>query len=128
MAAFTPPLSFFKSQWQFLLFGFLLAFFSSPGQTFFISLFSGVIRDELNLSHGDFGTIYAMGTLASAATLIPLGRLVDTIKLRVIALAIIIGLTAAALHFSFVHSVITLGFGIYLLRLSGQGMMTHLYA
>jgi len=128
MAAITPPLSFFKSQWQFLLFGFLLAFFSSPGQTFFISLFSGVIREELNLSHGDFGTIYAMGTIASAVTLIPLGRLVDTIKLRVIALAIIIGLAVAALHFSYVHSVITLGFGIYLLRLSGQGMMTHLYA
>ena len=128
MASLTPPLSFFKSQWRFLLFGFLLAFFSSPGQTFFISLFSGEIRAELNLSHGEFGTIYAAGTLISAVTLIPLGRLVDTIKLRMIALAVIIGLALAAFHFSFVTSVFTLGLGVYFLRLSGQGMMSHLYA
>lgn len=128
MAGLTPPLSFFKSQWKFLLFGFLLAFFSSPGQTFFISLFSGQIRSELNLSHGDFGTLYAIGTLASAATLIPLGRLVDTIKLRVIAVAIICGLAIAAFHFSYIHSAITLAFGVYLLRLTGQGMMSHLYS
>ena len=128
MSGYARAISFTKSEWRFLLFGFLLAFFSSPGQTFFISLFSGIIRDELSLSHGDFGTIYAIGTLASAATLIPLGRLVDTIKLRKIALAIIFGLALAALHFSVVASVISLTIGIYFLRLSGQGMMSHLYA
>jgi MFS family permease len=121
-------LSFYKSQWRFLLFGFLLAFFSSPGQTFFISLFSDVIRAELELSHGDFGAIYAIGTLASAISLIPLGRLVDTVKLRTIAMFIIGGLIIAVVHFSIISSVITLGIGIYLLRLSGQGMMSHLYA
>lgn len=128
MSGLARAISFIKSEWRFLLFGFLLAFFSSPGQTFFISLFSGIIRKDLNLSHGDFGTIYAIGTLASAATLIPLGRLVDTIKLRKIALAIIIALALAALHFSTVSSVLTLAIGIYFLRLSGQGMMSHLYA
>ena len=128
MSRFTRATIFLKSEWRFLLFGFLLAFFSSPGQTFFISLFSGTIRDELSLTHGEFGTIYAIGTLASAATLIPLGRLVDTIKLRKIALAVILGLVVAAFHFSFVSSVITLTVGIYFLRLSGQGMMSHLYA
>ena len=128
MSGLARAISFIKSEWRFLLFGFLLAFFSSPGQTFFISLFSGIIREDLNLSHGDFGTIYAIGTLASAATLIPLGRLVDTIKLRKIALAIIIALALAALHFSTVSSVLTLAIGIYFLRLSGQGMMSHLYA
>ena len=121
-------LDFYKSQWRFLLFGFLLAFFSSPGQTFFISLFSGRIRDELGLTHGDFGTIYAIGTLASAAVLIPLGRLVDTIKLRVIAVGIILGLALASAHFSTVTSVFALTIGIFFLRLTGQGMMSHLYA
>lgn len=124
----SPTLDFYKSQWRFLLFGFLLAFFSSPGQTFFISLFSGDIRRELGLSHGDFGTIYAIGTLASAISLIPLGRLVDTIRLRVIAAGITLGLVIAILHFSIVSSVLSLGIGIYLLRLSGQGMMSHLYS
>ncbi len=121
-------LDFLKSQWRFLLFGFLLAFFSAPGQTFFISLFSGIIRQDLNLSHGEFGTIYAIGTIASAITLIPLGRLVDTIKLRVIAIAIIIAMAAAAAFFSLIYSTLTLVIGVYLLRVSGQGMMSHLYA
>ncbi len=128
MTRYARATTFLKTEWRFLLFGFLLAFFSAPGQTFFISLFSGIIREELNLSHGDFGTIYAIGTIASAVTLIPLGRLVDTVRLRKIAFAIIIALALAALHFSFVGSVITLTIGIYFLRLSGQGMMSHLYA
>jgi MFS family permease len=119
---------FIRSQWRFLLFGLLLAFFSSPGQTFFISLFSAEIRGELNLSHGDFGMIYAAGTLTSAATIIFLGRLVDVIRLRNISLMVILGLAFATSFFSMVSSAVMLGFGIYFLRLTGQGMMTHLYA
>lgn len=121
-------IAFITSQWRFLLFGLLLAFFSSPGQTFFISLFSAEIRSELNLSHGDFGLIYAAGTLSSAVTIIFLGRLVDIIRLRTIALAVIIGLAFATSFFSLVSSAVMLGFGIYFLRLTGQGMMSHLYA
>lgn len=119
---------FIRSQWRFLLFGLLLAFFSSPGQTFFISLFSAQIRAELSLSHGDFGMIYAVGTLCSAATIIFLGRLVDIIRLRTIALSVVMGLACATSFFSLVSSALMLGFGIYFLRLTGQGMMSHLYA
>jgi sugar phosphate permease len=128
MSSIFPSKAFILKQWRFLLFGFLLAFFSGPGQTFYISLFSSVIREDLTLSHGEFGTLYAIGTLASAATLIPLGRLVDTIRLRIIAFAIILCLALASMFFSFVGSVAMLALGIYFLRLSGQGMMTHLYA
>ena len=46
--------------------GALLIFSSSIGQTFFISLFSGEIRSEFNLSHGIFGTFYSVATLISA--------------------------------------------------------------
>ena len=128
MPAVFPPLPFLRAQWSFLLFGFLLAFFSSPGQTFFISLFSGIVREELNLSHGGFGSIYAIATLASAACLIPAGRLVDTMRLRRIALLVITGLGLAAMAFSLVFSLAGLVFGIFCLRFTGQGMMTHLYA
>ena len=40
---------------RFLGFGFLLAFVSSFGQTFYVALFGGEIRDAFNLSHGEFG-------------------------------------------------------------------------
>ena len=46
--------------------GVLLIFSSSIGQTFFISLFSGEIRNEFNLSHGMFGIFYSTATLTSA--------------------------------------------------------------
>ena len=128
MSTFFPPLPFLRTQWSFLLFGFLLAFFSSPGQTFFISLFSGVVRDELALSHGEFGSIYAIGTIASALFLIPAGRLVDTMRLRQITLLVVFGLGFAALAFSLALSLATLAFGIFCLRFAGQGMMTHLYS
>ncbi|MGB1036643.1 MAG: MFS transporter, partial [Candidatus Puniceispirillales bacterium] len=126
--SFHKNMMFIRSQWRFLMFGLLLAFFSSPGQTFFISLFSAEIRGELNLSHGDFGIIYAAGTLTSAATIIFLGRLVDVIRLRNITLLVILGLAFATSFFSMVSSAVMLGFGIYFLRLTGQGMMSHLYA
>ena len=49
-----------------LTLGVLLIFSSSIGQTYFISLFSGEIRNEFNLSHGIFGTFYSVATLTSA--------------------------------------------------------------
>jgi|GEM_PF-5943869 len=54
-------------------FGFALCFLSSVGQTYFISLFGGEVQAEFGLSHGGFGTVYMAGTMASAATLGPLG-------------------------------------------------------
>ena len=48
----TSTLDFMRVEWRFLLFGMAMAFCSSLGQTFFISLFSAEIRGELGLSHG----------------------------------------------------------------------------
>jgi hypothetical protein len=59
-------LKLIRAEWQLLLFGFLMTFWSSPGQTFLISLFSGEIRAELSLSDGEFAAIYSLATLASA--------------------------------------------------------------
>ena len=68
-----------KTEWRFLLFGFFMSFWSSLGQTFFISLFSSEIRADLGLSHGAFGSYYALATTLSALTLFWLGKLADTI-------------------------------------------------
>ena len=40
--------------------GFLLTFWSSPGQTFFISLFGDNIRELLSLNHAQFGSLYSI--------------------------------------------------------------------
>ena len=118
---------FIITEWRFLVFGLLMAFWSSLGQTFFISLFSTQIRTTLNLSHGDFGTYYALATTASAISLIWLGKLADTMRLEKLALFILISLCFAAILFSQISSLWMLVGGIYLLRMFGQGMMTHVY-
>ena len=104
-----------------------MAFWSSLGQTFFISLFSGQIRAALDLSHGDFGTYYALATTASAISLIWLGKLADTMRLEKLAIFILGGLCVAAILFSQISSLWMLVGGLYLLRMFGQGMMTHVY-
>lgn len=53
-----------------LAFGFLLTLFSSFGQTFFISLSGGHIREEFGLSNASFGLLYSAATLGSATALI----------------------------------------------------------
>ena len=117
-----------KTEWRFLLFGFLMSFWSSLGQTFFISLFSSEIRADLGLSHGGFGSYYALATTASALTLFWLGKLADTVSVPRLSAMTLAGLCLAALHFSTVSSVVMLTIGIFFLRLSGQGMMYHVYS
>ena len=118
---------FILTEWRFLLFGLLMAFWSSLGQTFFISLFSGQIRAALDLSHGDFGTYYALATTASAISLIWLGKLADMMLLEKLAIFILGSLCVAAILFSQISSFWMLVGGLYLLRMFGQGMMTHVY-
>jgi MFS family permease len=118
---------FILTEWRFLLFGLLMAFWSSLGQTFFISLFSGQIRAALDLSHGDFGTYYAFATTGSAISLIWLGKLADVMRLEKLAIFILGSLCVAAILFSQISSLWMLVGGLYLLRMFGQGMMTHVY-
>ena len=123
----TSTLDFIRVEWRFILFGMAMAFCSSLGQTFFISLFSAEIRGELGLSHGAFGTYYAIGTTASAICLLWLGKLADTMRVERLARLIICCLCVSALLFSQVFSVATLILGLFLLRLFGQGMTSHVY-
>ena len=64
-----------------LLFGFIFTFFSSFGQSFFLGLFNPSIRNELEISHGQFGTIYAIATICSSIVLIWFGKKIDEYKL-----------------------------------------------
>ena len=47
-----------------IIFGFIFTFFSSFGQSFFLGLFNSSIRNELSITHGQFGSIYASATIA----------------------------------------------------------------
>lgn len=112
-----------NSRW--LAGGFLLCFFSSLGQTFFISLSGGHIRAEYGLTNGEFGSVYMAATLASALTLPFLGRLVDKVSVSTTALIVMPVLGFACIMMAWSQSLLMLVITIYLLRLFGQGMMTH---
>lgn len=106
-------------------FGFAMCLSSGLGQTFFISLFNDSLRAEFSLSHGDIGTLYFAGTLASAATVFWLGKLVDSIDLRFYTAFVTIGLGIAAAVMANVNGPVMLACAFYLLRLFGQGLSGH---
>ena len=113
-----------QHNWRLLLFGFVMMFFSSPGQTYFISLFGGEIRSDLSLSHGEFGGIYSAATLVSALILLWSGTLLDRIDLRKFALGIVLALALACLLMSVSQNIFMLFLAILALRQLGQGLMS----
>ncbi len=112
-----------KKEWRLIFFGVLMTFASAPGQTFFISLFSGELRSTLGISHGEFGSYYSMGTLLSAAIVIWSGALIDKVDLRYFSVAILAGLVVGCFAISFSYAPLTLVLSIFLLRHFGQGLM-----
>lgn len=117
--------AFLRENLRWLAGGFLLTLFSSFGQTFYISLSSGGIRAEYGLSHGEFGTLYMLATLASAVALSQVGKIVDVMSVSRVTLIIIPLLALSAVSMAFVDSLALLLVTIFGLRLFGQGMMTH---
>ena len=110
---------------RFLGFGLLCTLGANIGQTFFIALFSDVIRGEFALSHGDFGAIYSLATLLSAVVIIWAGRKIDHVDLRLYAAIVIIGLSLAAGAMSVAGNIMVLILALFGLRLFGQGLLRH---
>jgi len=106
-------------------FGGFMCLLSSVGQTYFIALFSADMRAAFDLSHGGFGLIYMIGTIASGATLILFGRIVDHLSMNISTFIVLLGLAVVATFTGLVWSPVALAFAIYGLRLFGQGMSTH---
>lgn len=118
--------SFLRQNFRWIGGGFLLTYFSSFGQTFFVSGSVAEWQAAFDLSHGEFGRLYMIATLASALTLPFIGRLVDVIpEHRMVAIVIPVLAIATALA-AYAPSIFVLVLAIYLLRLFGQGMMTQI--
>ena len=121
MKSFLPLI---RSEWRLLLFGFVMTFGSSLGQTYFIGLFGGDIRHDLQLSHGDFGGIYSAATLASALLLFWTGSLIDQMELRRYACIISAGLALACALMAASTTPCLLFCALLALRHFGQGLMS----
>ncbi|MDA9653691.1 MFS transporter [Candidatus Pelagibacter sp.] len=108
-----------------IIFGFIFTFFSSFGQSFFLGLFNSSIRDTLSITQGQFGSIYASATLLSSFLLIWVGKKIDDINIFKFAFFVTLLLSFSCFFFSKISSVIFLFIAIFLMRFSGQGMMSH---
>ena len=108
-----------------IIFGFIFTFFSSFGQSYFLGLFNSSIRETLSISHGQFGSIFASATLCSSLLLIWVGKKIDDVNVFKFAIFVTILLSFSCFFFSKISSVILLFIGIFLMRFSGQGMMSH---
>ena len=104
-----------------LIFGFIFTFFSSFGQSFFLGLFNPSIRNELNISHGQFGAIYAGATICSSLVLIWFGKKIDDFRLFNYSLIVIGILFFSSFFFSIINNIYLLIAAIFLMRFSGQG-------
>ena len=108
-----------------IIFGFIFTFFSSFGQSFFLGLFNSSIRDTLSITQGQFGSIYATATLLSSFLLIWVGKKIDDINIFKFAFFVTLLLSFSCFFFSKISSVTFLFVAIFLMRFSGQGMMSH---
>ena len=108
-----------------VVFGFIFTFFSSFGQSFFLGLFNAPIRDELGISHGQFGNIYASATIFSSLLLIWVGKKIDEYHIIYYSFFVILLLFFSSLLFSFINNIYFLALGIFLMRFAGQGLMSH---
>ena len=108
-----------------IIFGFIFTFFSSFGQSFFLGLFNSSIRDALFITQGQFGSIYASATLLSSFLLIWVGKKIDDINIFKFALYVALLLSLSCFFFSKISSVAFLFIAVFLMRFSGQGLMSH---
>lgn len=121
-------IAFFLSNIRWLFAGALLAFSSSYGQTYFIALFAGEIRAEFDLTHGDWGLVYGIGTGISACVMIWAGGLADKFRVRGLAVGTLVLLALSCIAMAVNPFAGSLIFIILALRVTGQGMLSHIPA
>jgi len=110
---------------RFILFGLIIAFTSSFGQTYFIGIFGHAIRQDFAMSHTQWGGIYMAGTLLSALLLPITGKWIDQISLPRYTMMVVLLLAVACWFITQAQTIWWLVIGVFLLRQSGQGLMSH---
>lgn len=123
-----PYLAFARQNARPLLFGFLHSFYSAPGQTFVIGLFTASMAATVGAGPAEIGGLYLAATLGSAATLIFVGHWIDRVRLVHFSATVVIGLACACFVTALATGPLVLFVAFYLLRLTGQGLMSHVEA
>ena len=119
-------INFIRANASWLGAGFLLALLSSFGQTFFISIFSGALRNEFDLTHAEWGATYALGTFSSAVVMVWAGGLSDQFRTRYLGVFVLLGARAKRIIHDdkYLCDIVDIGDLLFALLWSGDGNTT----
>lgn len=120
-------LRFIFRNWREVGFGSGLTFLSSFGQTFLISLYVPEILKTFGISNGGFGSIYAFATVVASVVMLSLGHNIDHKPVKKVTIITLIGLIVSLILLGLSHfSIAILIIALIGLRLTGQGLMSHI--
>lgn len=117
---------FLKGNFRTVSFGWVLTFLSGFGQTFLISLYVPEILKSFQISEGAFGSIYAGCTITASLIMLSVGHTVDHKPAKKVTAWTVIGLALSSILLGFSHHILILILAITGLRLTGQGLLTHI--
>lgn len=117
---------FLRSSFKPVYFGWLLMFFSSFGQTFFISLFVPSILREFGFSRAAFGIYYSSATLLASVFLLKIGDLIDRKPIRPFTMKTTFLLAGSCFLLSAATHPVMVFAALTGLRLGGQSLMPHI--
>jgi MFS family permease len=109
--------------WVMLGVGSLAFFASGPGQSHIFSVYVSPISDDLDISRTSISSAYALATLIAAFGLPYVGRLIDRLGVRRVALGVAVLFGLAAIGFGHVAGLLGLSLGFAALRFLGQGSL-----
>ena len=119
-------LKFIKSNFKPLSYGWVLTFLSSFGQTYLISLYVIHITKTFEITEGYFGAIYAFCTVLSSIIMLSIGHTVDHISVKKVSFFTILLLALCCIMMGFSYHIAFVFLALIGLRLSGQGMLSHI--
>ena len=109
--------------WVMLGVGGLAVFASGPGQSHIFSVYITPISNDLGISRTSIASVYAVATLLAAFGLPYVGRLIDRVGVRRVALGVAIAFGFANIAFGRVAGLLSLALAFGALRFLGQGSL-----
>ncbi len=110
--------------WVIVFIAGLSVFFSGPGQTYSVSIFSERYIEDFNYSSSLVSGLYSTATLLAGLTLFIVGRFVDRFGQRIMMTSVGFLLALACFWNSALIGPVMMFLGFFMLRLFGQGSMT----
>lgn len=110
--------------WVIVLVGALMLFFSSPGQTYSVSIFIDHYIDKFGWSRSQISSFYSIATLISGFSMPFVGKLIDSKGHRKSAVIISFSFGIVLVWMSAIRAPWMIFFGFIFIRMFGQGSLS----